>query len=151
MELKEQLQQWHEEDEHKKIIEAINAIPAASRDYELIGMLGRALNNDKQYDEAIEVLMSVERQGREDELWNFRMGYAYFYKPCESRKERIENLKTALIYFTEADQRGDDQAAMFCNWCAKMLAELNVPSKVRSMQMAKRAKYARYNKREGYR
>ena len=150
MDLKKQLQQWHEDDEHVRIIEAIKAIPERERDYELVGMLGRALNNNDQYEEAIEVLMSVEKQGREDGLWNFRMGYAYFYMPCSTRKERIGNLEIALTYFTEAEQRGDDQAAMFCGWCSEELAQLRIPPAVRGQRAVRRAQSARYNQSGGY-
>ena len=46
MDFKEQLQKWHEENEHRKIIEAIEAVSPSERDFELTSLLGRALNNE---------------------------------------------------------------------------------------------------------
>lgn len=85
-ELLERLNQWHEENEHGKIIEAILAIPEAERDYGLVGLLARAYNNagssdsaDDNYEKAIASLLSVKERGERDPLWLFRLGYAYFY------------------------------------------------------------------------
>ena len=41
----EQLDRWHEDDEHEKIVDAILALPPEGRGYDLTGRLARALNN----------------------------------------------------------------------------------------------------------
>lgn len=119
---KEQIQKWHEADEHERIIAAIKALPEEELDYELIGLLGRALNNAEHYDEAIAVFLSVEEQGREDSLWNYRIGYAYFYKH-HSQKEALKELQSALEYFTCAREQGEPDADTLCEWCMEEIRE----------------------------
>lgn len=109
MEFKDQLQKWHEDNEHKKIIEAIEAVPPSERDFELSSLLGRALNNEGRYNDALTVLRSVEEAGRGDPLWNFRIGYSYFYRP-HSIKNVVSDYETAYAYFTEAQRLGDKEA-----------------------------------------
>ena len=109
MDLMEQLQKWHDEIEHRKTIEAIEAIPPSERDLELTSLLGRALNNDRRYNEALTVLRSAEEAGRNDFLWNFRIGYSYFYRP-HSVKSVVSDYETARSYFTEARRLGDTDA-----------------------------------------
>ncbi len=75
-----QLQKWHNECENQKIIDRILELPEEQRDYDLIGLLARAYNNNDEYDKAIGQLLSVKEQGENDSLWCFRLAYAYFYK-----------------------------------------------------------------------
>lgn len=77
--LLQQLNQWHDEDCHQQIVDAILAIPKNERDYELTCLLARAYNNLSQYDRAVELLGSVEKEGQNDPLWYYRMGYACLY------------------------------------------------------------------------
>jgi predicted Zn-dependent protease len=65
--------------EINKIINAILEIPQEQRDYELVGILARAYNNNNEYAKAIDQLLSVKKQGENDASWNFRLAYAYFY------------------------------------------------------------------------
>ncbi|UOK64170.1 hypothetical protein MT997_06270 [Paenibacillus sp. OVF10] len=62
-ELLEQINLWHEQDQFNLIIKRIERIPVSERDYDLIGQLARAYNNDARYREAIQHLLSVEEQG----------------------------------------------------------------------------------------
>lgn len=94
-ELLEQLNNWHEQDQFGLIIERIQQIPESERDYELIGQLARAYNNDARYREAIQQLLSVEEQGVNDPLWQYRLGYAYCY---------IANYEQALLAFERANE-----------------------------------------------
>ncbi len=75
----EQIEQWHADDKHQKIVDAISAIPENERDFTLISLLGRALNNLDRESEALELLLSVKDVGAADALWNFRVGYSYYY------------------------------------------------------------------------
>jgi tetratricopeptide (TPR) repeat protein len=95
----EQLKKWHESDEHQKIIDAVEQTPLAERDFEITGMYARALNNADRYQEALDQLMSVKEQGREDGVWNFRVGYSLYY--LKSKPEAAE-------YFQRAIEFGDD-------------------------------------------
>ncbi|GAS84899.1 hypothetical protein [Paenibacillus amylolyticus] len=45
-ELLEQINLWHEQDQFRLIIERIERIPVSEQDYDLIGQLARAYNND---------------------------------------------------------------------------------------------------------
>ncbi|MDN8592851.1 SMI1/KNR4 family protein [Paenibacillus sp. 11B] len=78
-ELLEQLNKWHEQDEFGLIIERIQDIPEVDRDYELIGQLARAYNNEGRYREAAQQLLAVNEQGTSDPLWQYRLGYAYYH------------------------------------------------------------------------
>lgn len=82
-----QLKQWHDDNAFQKIIDAIEAIPQAKWDYELICQLARAYNNlvvmedeSSQYlKRSIALLESVQQQGENDPLWHYRLGYAYYF------------------------------------------------------------------------
>lgn len=73
-----QLQDWHQAADHQKIVEAILEVPAAERDYQLIMLLARAYNNLDDYETACELLNSIKDEGQDDDLWHFRLGYAYY-------------------------------------------------------------------------
>ncbi|MDR2186304.1 MAG: suppressor of fused domain protein [Treponema sp.] len=93
------LKKWHDEDEHQKIIDAIEGIPRNTWDYELSSLYARALNNMERYEEALKILLDIEEAGREDGVWYFRVGYALYYM---DRKE------DAAEYFQKAVDYGDD-------------------------------------------
>jgi tetratricopeptide (TPR) repeat protein len=90
----DQIRLWHENDEHEKIIEEIEKFPRAEWDYELINLYARALNNCGRYREALDILMSVEEEGRNDGLWHFRAGYSLYYLNRE--EEAAERLQRAI-------------------------------------------------------
>ncbi|MCI8601842.1 MAG: tetratricopeptide repeat protein [Oscillospiraceae bacterium] len=77
--LLKQLAQWHDEDCHQQIVDAILAISEDERDYDLTSLLARAYNNLGEYDRAIRLLGSIEKEGQNDPLWHYRMGFAYLY------------------------------------------------------------------------
>ncbi|PUA37872.1 glucan biosynthesis protein [Paenibacillus elgii] len=93
--LLEQLNLWHEEDEFEQIIARILEIPEQNRDYDCISHLARAMNNLERYDEALQQLLTIEKQGGSDPLWHFRSGYAYYY---------LEQYEDAVREFETADQ-----------------------------------------------
>ena len=112
MDLLEQCQQWHEADEHQKIIDAIQAVPEQERTAAMDLELARAYNNiaDPAADEgkrllkkAIALMQPHKAELSEDYSWNFRMAYAYYYLDQEGR---------ALQYFEKALEKhpGDDPA-----------------------------------------
>ena len=87
MSIIEEINKLHENDEHEKIIEIITAIPNEKRDAELFSLLARAYNNVERYDEALNNLMYIREEGIDDALWNYRVGYAYFYKGDKENAE----------------------------------------------------------------
>lgn len=90
-----QLEQWNDEDEYTRCIQALNAIPEDWRNYRTAYALARALENyaiigdhdedtpnykgDKALRRAIEMLESVQEEGQDKAQWNMRMAYAYQY------------------------------------------------------------------------
>ena len=90
-----QLEQWNDEDEYTRCIQALNAIPEDWRNYRTAYALARALENyaiigdhdegtprykgDKALCRAIEVLESVREEGQNKAQWNMRMAYGYQY------------------------------------------------------------------------
>lgn len=78
-ELQARLNQLHEDDEFTEIVKTIMGIPASERDYELLGQLARAYNNLGRYDEAMEQLLVLAEQGKDDSAWHYRIGYSYYF------------------------------------------------------------------------
>ena len=108
--LEKQIDEWHKADQHQAIIDALEQIPEAERDYETVGLLARAYNNIEQYAQAAELLESVKEEGQDDARWNFRMGYAQYY---------LDNVREALHYFTKAKELDpeDEDTQYFIRQC----------------------------------
>ena len=88
MDILQQCQKWHENDEYQKIIDALEAIPAEERTPEMDSELARAYNNladpnkpggKDMLKKAIALLKPHEEYFEGDHYWNFRMGYSYYY------------------------------------------------------------------------
>lgn len=75
----EQIEQWHEEGEHEEIVSRLLELPPRERDYDTDCLLARAYNNLGYYEDAAELLLSVQEEGEEDALWHYRLGYSYYY------------------------------------------------------------------------
>ena len=91
----EQIEKWNDEDEYSLCIKALEDVPPALRTYRLSYALARALENyavigdhgegtprgrsDEALHRAIEVLESVEEEGKDKAEWNMRMAYGYQY------------------------------------------------------------------------
>ena len=97
-----QLEQWNDEDEYTRCIQALNAIPEDWRNYRTAYAMARALENyaiigdhdegtpnykgDKALLRTIEVLESVREEGQDKAEWNMRMAYGYQYlHACEEK------------------------------------------------------------------
>lgn len=115
-ELLERLEQWHDEDEYEQIVQAIEEIPVEERDYELVSQLGRALNNLERYGEAVAQLLTVAEEGKNDPLWHYRLGLAYYY---------LEQYEEARGAFKEADrlEPGDEDTLEFLEWIRSRTAD----------------------------
>ena len=91
----QQLEQWNDEDEHTRCIQALNAIPEDWRNYRIVYAMARALENyavlgdhheeppyykaEKALLRAIELLELVREEGQDKAQWNMRMAYGYQY------------------------------------------------------------------------
>ena len=121
MTLLEQCQCWHENEEYQKIIAELEALPAAERTPELDSELARAYNNaasveDRAYfEKAIALLTPHADYFKGDHIWNFRMGYAYYY---------LDREDCALPYFEEALAAlpGDADTEHMIESCRKILS-----------------------------
>lgn len=89
----EKINELHNQNKHQKIIELIYSINENERDYEIILLFARALNNVQNYDEALDNLMYIREEGLFDPLWYYRTGYAYYHK---NEKIRLNNILVKL-------------------------------------------------------
>ena len=129
----QQLEQWNDEDEYTRCIQALNAIPEDWRNYRTSYALARALENyaiigdhdegtpnykgDKALRRAIEVLESVREEGQDKAQWNMRMAYAYQYLYGQEEK--------AIPYaqrWAELDPEDEDATAVIQE-CQKEIAK----------------------------
>ena len=77
--LLEKIERLNETKNHQEIIDLIEALPTEQLDTELIGELGRAYNNVGNYQKGLEILKSIENEEGNTALWNWRVGYSYFF------------------------------------------------------------------------
>ena len=129
----EQLEQWNDEDEYTRCIQALNTVPEDWRDYRIAYAMARALENyaiigdhdegtprykgDKALLRAIEVLESVREEGKDKAEWNMRMAYGYQYLYGQEEK--------AIPYaqrWAELDPE-DEDAATVIQECQKEIAK----------------------------
>lgn len=94
--LLEQISQWHEADQHQKIVDAILQLPQEERTYQITGYLARAYNNLARYEEGLALLESIADEGREDWVWWYRMGYSYFRLSRFAEAEEAFQMAVAL-------------------------------------------------------
>lgn len=124
MDILQQCQKWHENDEYQKIIDALEAIPAQERTPEEDSELARACNNladpgKPDYSELLRKAIALLEPHAEyfagEHFWNFRMGYSYYYLDQEG---------IALGYFEKAlEARPDDEDTKeFISWCKKSIS-----------------------------
>lgn len=121
--LEENLHYWHVSGKYENIVDKLMSLPKKELNYDLTCQLARALNNLEQYDQAIAYLESVRQMGRNDKLWYYRLGYAYFYKEGNIT-ERLEYKRQAYAIFQEALRLApDDQDTLeFCEMCEQSIA-----------------------------
>ncbi len=114
------LEMWNEQNEYKKIIDAIESLPDSQKTPDLISRMARAYNNlagpeDRELlKKAVELLDSVEEELAEDHNWNYRKGYALYYLDQELR---------ARYYFEKALELrpGDEDTQEMIRECSRAL------------------------------
>lgn len=125
-ELLKKIEKWNEEDEEQRIIDAILEIAEEERGTELTGLLARAYNNLGSFQEALDCLFSIEEECKEDALWFYRVGYAYYYlnqlykaqeafehsleldPDDEDAKEYVENCKNGVLPYNPEIYKGEE-------------------------------------------
>jgi len=120
--LLKQLNLLHKEGEHQKIADRILGIPEQDRDYDMVSYLARALNNLKRYEAAVQLLLTVEKQGGEDPLWHFRLGYSYYH--LEQYEEAIREFEIVNKLDPE-----DKDALIFLEWSRQEIGRMKRKSK----------------------
>ena len=101
--LLEKIESLNEIEKYQEIIDLIEALPAEQLNTELIGELGRAYNNIEEYEKGLEILKSIENEVRDTALWNWRIGYSYFF---------LEDYPKAEKHFLKVcEQEPDDEKA----------------------------------------
>lgn len=81
----------------KKAIKKLEALPAEQMDYDLIGILARAYNNNDEEQKAKDLMLTVKAVGEKDGVWNYRMGHSCFY---------LAQYEEALGYLERAKELG---------------------------------------------
>ena len=77
--LLEEIERLHDLEKYQEIIDLIEGLPKEQLDTDLIGELGRAYNNIENYKKGLEILKSIESEVGDTALWNWRVGYSYFF------------------------------------------------------------------------
>ena len=78
-ELLEKIERLDELWKYQEIIDLIETLPTEQLDTELIGELGKAYNNIENYEKGLKTLKSIENEEGDNALWNWRVGYSYFF------------------------------------------------------------------------
>ena len=113
--LVELLNTLHKEDKHQEIIDTIEALPNQEKTSEIIGILARAYNNVENYEKALELLKSTEDIEKNTHVWNYRIGYSYFY---------LDDCLEAKKYFLKAIELNptDSDSHLFLCWIYQELS-----------------------------
>ena len=121
MDLLKQCQQWFEQDEAQKVIDALEAIPAEERTPELDSELAKAyiavahIGEREPFEKALELLAPHEEYFAEDHCWNYRIASAYYY---------LDEEGPALRYFEKALEArpGDNDTQEYIDDCRRRLS-----------------------------
>ena len=121
MDLLKQCQQWFEQDEAQKVIDALEAIPAEERTSELDSELAKAyiavahIGEREPFEKALELLAPHEEYFAGDHRWNYRIASAYYF---------LDEEGPALRYFEKAlkARPGDKDTQEYINDCRRRLS-----------------------------
>lgn len=103
----EKLNEMHEQEKHKEIIDIINNLAAENLNNEILGKLARAYNNNNEPAKALEILKTLENEENNTALWNYRIGHTYFALALsEKNREYLEN---AITFITKALELNPDE------------------------------------------
>lgn len=114
--LVEKLNILHKEGKHQEIIDKIEALSSEEMNSEIIGILARAYNNVDNYEKALELLKSIEEYEKDTNVWNYRIGYSYYY---------LDNYLEAEKYFLKAVELNptDSDSHLFLCWIYQELTD----------------------------
>lgn len=114
--LVETLNILHKEGKHQEIIDKIEALSSEEMNSEIIGILARAYNNVDNYEKALELLKSIEEYEKDTNVWNYRIGYSYYY---------LDNYLEAKKHFLKAIEIDptDSDSHLFLCWIYQELTD----------------------------
>ena len=75
----QKIESLYDLDKHQEIIELIEALPAEQLNAEIVSELGRAYNNNGEYEKGLEVLKGIEFEEGNTPSWNWRIAYSYYF------------------------------------------------------------------------
>ena len=106
----------HKEGKHQEIIDKIEALSSEEMNSEIIGILARAYNNVDNYEKALELLKSIEEYEKDTNVWNYRIGYSYYY---------LDNYLEAKKHFLKAIEIDptDSDSHLFLCWIYQELTD----------------------------
>ena len=112
----EVLNNLHKDEKHQEIIDKIEAFPSEEMNLEIIGILARAYNNVDNYEKALELLKSIEEYEKDTNVWNYRIGYSYYY---------LDNYLEAKKHFLKAIEIDptDSDSHLFLCWIYQELTD----------------------------
>lgn len=130
MDLLKQCQQWFEQDEAQKVIDALEAISAEERTPELDSELAKAyiaiadIGEREPFEKALELLAPHEEYFAEDHCWNYRIASAYYF---------LDEEGPALRYFEKAlkARPGDKDTQEYIDDCRRRLSLPRFPKNFR--------------------
>ena len=104
----EKIEKLNELEKYQEIITLIENLQVEQLNTEIIVELARAYVNIQKYEKAIEILKSIENEGKNRVDWNYRMGYSYYYFKDYKNSEKYflkaleldeteDNIKKALL------------------------------------------------------
>ena len=99
----ELLNNLHKEGKHQEIIDEIEALSSEEKNSEIIGILARAYNNVENYEKALELLKSIEDTEKNTNVWNYRIGYSYYYLDNYLEEAKKHFLKAIELNPTDSD------------------------------------------------
>ena len=73
----QRIKEWHQAGENQQIIDCILQVPPEDRDYRLTSLLARAyinMEDGEHWQEALQLLLDLEPEGKNDYLWYIRIG-----------------------------------------------------------------------------
>lgn len=127
-----QIEIWNHNEEFEKIIDALTGISDDDRPYELSMLLAGAYVSLDRYDEAIELLESIEHDNEDENAeYSFYLGVAYYYNgnydeaiPCFEKTHTLNprDIDTLLFLCFSTSEYGNDE--LFAEY-SKKLEELD--------------------------
>ena len=78
-EILQKIENLNELEKYQEIIDMIESLPAEQLNTEVISELGRAYNNNQQYEKGLEILKSIEFEEANNSRWNCRIAYSYYF------------------------------------------------------------------------